>query len=115
MNLLSELAENLKEENISMILNNIINSDENNNQVNQNEIELVYKLSIQKLIEENDRLKKENFEYIKSLDELNELNESYQNLIKENEKLKNNGNENRLEMLDDKINSDDINDNEESN
>lgn len=70
---------------------------------------------IQKLIEENDRLKKENFEYIKSLDELNELNESYQNLIKENEKLKNNGNENRLEMLDDKINSDDINDNEESN
>ena len=50
LNLLSELAPNLKPEYISMLLNNILNSvdsENNSNKINQNEIELVYKLSIQ--------------------------------------------------------------------
>ena len=46
MNLLSDLAPNLKENSIAILLDNIINSVDSN-QVNQNEIDLVYKLSIQ--------------------------------------------------------------------
>ena len=41
-----------------------------------------------KIIKENEEIKNENFEFIKDLDQLAELQKIYQGLIEENKKLK---------------------------
>ena len=43
---------------------------------------------IMKIIKENEEIKKENFDFIKDLDKLAELQETYQDLVEENKKLK---------------------------
>ena len=75
---------------------------------------------LMKIIHENEEIKNENFELIKDLDKLAELQKIYQGLIDENSKLKNelnnsDLNEENQKSLNDAIGDDNLNEEEEEN
>ena len=73
-----------------------------------------------KIIKENEEIKKENFDFIKDLDKLAELQKTYQDLVEENKKLKvilkdSELNEENKKLLIDIINDDNMIEEEENN
>ena len=89
----------------------MINKDEKNDDI----IEIEQQKKLIERHEENENIKKENFELIKDLEQLAQLQHIYKEIMEENEKLKSNVySEENQTLLKDIINNENLNEKKEN-